>query len=310
MALKTYTTGSNPTHAGLGCPIIYSFYTYIHKLLIGSVRLMMVGVRDLKVRLDPSLGLSCNVSTPRPLVTGVPQGSVLGPLLFSLYTRSLGPVISAHGMSYHCYADDTQLFLSFPPSDTQVSNRISACLRDIQSWMDNHHLKLNPGKTELIFFPALTSPFSDFSISRGEATVTSSPSARNLGVVMDNRLSLSENITAVTRTCRFFLYNIRRIRPFLTNYSTPTPRPSTGSVPPGLLQLPASWPPGICHQTTTTDPECCGAPDFQRSQTYTHHPAAHWPPLATCYSSHQIQDIGACIPGNQGISPCLHPTAH
>ena len=161
-----------------------------------------------------------NVSTPRPLVTGVPQGSVLGPLLFSLYTRSLGPVISAHGMSYHCYADDTQLFLSFPPSDTQVSNRISACLRDIQSWMDNHHLKLNPGKTELIFFPALTSPFSDFSISLGEATVTSSPSARNLGVVMDNRLSLSENITAVTRTCRFFLYNIRRIRPFLTNYST------------------------------------------------------------------------------------------
>ena len=158
-----------------------------------------------------------NVSTPRPLVTGVPQGSVLGPLLFSLYTRSLGPVISAHGMSYHCYADDTQLFLSFPPSDTQVSNRISACLRDIQSWMDNHHLKLNPGKTELIFFPALTSPFSDFSISLREATVTSSPSARNLGVVMDNRLSLSENITAVTRTCRFFLYNIRRIRPFLTN---------------------------------------------------------------------------------------------
>ena len=138
-----------------------------------------------------------NVSTPRPLITGVPQGSVLSPLLFSMYTRSLGPVISTHGMSYPCYADDTQLFLSFSPSDTQVFTQISACLRDIQSWMDNHHLKLNPGKTELIFFPALTSPFSDFSISLGEATVTSSPSARNLGVVMDNRLSLSENITAV-----------------------------------------------------------------------------------------------------------------
>ena len=159
-----------------------------------------------------------NVSTPRPLVTGVPQGSVLGPLLFSMYTRSLGPVISAHGMSYHCYADDTQLFLSFFPSDTQISTRISACLRDIQSWMDNHHLKLNPGKMELIFFPALTSPFSDFSISLGEATVTSSPSARNIGVVMDNRRSLCESITAVTRT--FFLYNIRRICPFLTTYST------------------------------------------------------------------------------------------
>ena len=86
--------------------------------------------------------------------------------------------------------------------------------------MENHHLKLNPSKTELIFIPALTSPFSDFSISLGETTVILSPSARNLGVVMDNRLSLSKNITAVTRTCRFFLYNIRRIHPFLTTYST------------------------------------------------------------------------------------------
>ena len=94
------------------------------------------------------------------------------------------------------------------------------------------------------------------------------------------------------------------------NLLDPAPRPSNGPVPPGLLQLPASWPPGICYQTATTNPECCGTPDFQRSQIYAHHPAAHWPPLAACYSSHQIQDIGARIPGNQGISPRLHPTTH
>ncbi|XP_064178626.1 uncharacterized protein LOC135248207 [Anguilla rostrata] len=86
--------------------------------------------------------------------------------------------------------------------------------------MDNHHLKLNPGKTELIFIPALTSPLLDFSISLGDTLVTSSPCAKNLGVVMDNRLSLSKNIAAVSRACRFFLYNIQRIRPFLTTYST------------------------------------------------------------------------------------------
>ncbi|XP_064164210.1 uncharacterized protein LOC135239463 isoform X2 [Anguilla rostrata] len=79
-----------------------------------------------------------------------------------------------------------------------VSAHISACLRDIQSWMDNHHLKLNPGDT----------------------LVSSSPTAKNLGVVMNNRLSLSQNIAAVCLTCKFFLYNIRRIHPFLTTYAT------------------------------------------------------------------------------------------
>ncbi|KAJ8405308.1 hypothetical protein AAFF_G00322990, partial [Aldrovandia affinis] len=54
----------------------------------------------------------------------------------------------------------------------------------------------------------------------GDTLVTSSPCAKNLGVVMDNRLSLSMNIPAVSRACKFFLYNIRRIRPFLTTYST------------------------------------------------------------------------------------------
>src|SRR4029434_8768419 len=97
--------------------------------------------------------VSGQLSVPHDLNTGVPQGSVMGPLLFAIYTTSLGPIIRSHGFSYHGYADDTQLFLSFPPEDTTVSARISDCLADISTWMKNHHLQLNLAKMELMVFP-------------------------------------------------------------------------------------------------------------------------------------------------------------
>ncbi|KAM9480584.1 uncharacterized protein ACWYII_007114 [Salvelinus alpinus] len=98
----------------------------------------------------------------------------------------------------------------------QVVNRISACLADISVWMTDHHLKLNLGKTELLFLPGKDCPFHDLAITVDNSIVSSSQSAKNLGVILDNTLSFSTNIKAVTRSCRFMLYNIRRVRPCLT----------------------------------------------------------------------------------------------
>ncbi len=150
---------------------------------------------------------------------GILRGQFLDPLLFSTYTTSLAPIIQTHGFSFHCYSDDTQLYLSFRPDDPTVAARISSCLADISAWMKEHHLQLNLAKTELLVFHATPTLQHDFTIQLGSSTITPSSSVRNLGVLFDDQLTFIDHIAKTARSCRFALHNIRKIRSFLTQHA-------------------------------------------------------------------------------------------
>ena len=95
------------------------------------------------------------LSEPALLKQGVPQGSILGSIFFTLYTAPLGNICCNHGIPYMMYADDQQLYVAFKTTSqvnyVKYMESISTCVTDIQHWMNVNYLKLNGDKTELIF---------------------------------------------------------------------------------------------------------------------------------------------------------------
>ena len=158
-------------------------------------------------------------SEPHSLQYGVPQGSILGPQLFTMYMAPLADVMRKHGVSFHSYADDTQIYLSFHPQSAEEAYRqVENCVDEVAKWMQTNMLKLNQDKTEMLLIGSkqMLKNVPPQLLHVGSTQCESSGSVKNIGVIFDEKLSMREHILATCKSANFHIRNIRRIRKHLT----------------------------------------------------------------------------------------------
>ena len=158
-----------------------------------------------------------SVSEPQPLSCGVPQGSVLGPILFLIYMSTIVFLLDAHGVSYHFYADDSQLYICI--DDTEYAKiKVVQLLKDIRRWMCERKLKLNDRKTEIMLVRGNLrgDEAEEFgNLDLGDFQLTPVPHAKNLGVLFDSALNFKNHVNSLVRSCNFHIRNLYAVRRFM-----------------------------------------------------------------------------------------------
>ena len=150
------------------------------------------------------------------------------PVLFVLYTTHLFGIIANHSVNHQLFADVTQLQRSAPLSEvTNLTKELNACTDDIKTWMTENQLKPNGDKTEVLLFPFSSSlkpstvSLPD-SITLGSHNIPFSDFARNLGFILDSKLSMKKYVIKICQSAYFELKHISPVHRFLTEDAAKT----------------------------------------------------------------------------------------
>ena len=155
------------------------------------------------------VSLSNHCSAFAPVHSGVPQGSVLDPILFTMYIKPLSAIIDSHSIIHHSFADDLQLQMSAPPDRiSELLHSMQSCIGDVIAWATANMLKLNDSKTELMLVTSKRSKHLHnlpSSITIGNAQIPFKQSVKNLGFTLDCHLTMNAHILC---TIYYYIYYI------------------------------------------------------------------------------------------------------
>ena len=153
-------------------------------------------------------------SRPHNLQYGVQQGSILGPLFYSLYTRTLEDIVKSHGLKVHLYADDCSIYFPYVENNqNEAERKLAKCVDDIKAWMGRSFLKLNTEKTSIMLFKSNGSKqVIPLCLMESGKQIQPDVTVKLLGVVLGSSLNFEEFANKKIQTCNFHLRNLRAIK--------------------------------------------------------------------------------------------------